>query len=192
MTDAPLATVSQLGAYLQQNFSSTDPSALLVLQIASAIVRDHLNQKLTLTPGDVVTLNPVYNQLVLLPELPVVVVSQLETYNSDTNPGVWSVINPLYYTVSTLTGVVAAKPFTGVVWPSDPGSWRVTYDHGFTAIPDALMAVCVGVAARIYATEDGIDLERIGGYQVKYQSDVDGFSPLQIKALARYVVPRVA
>lgn len=189
MTDTPLATTDQLGAYLQQTFATNDPSALLVLQIASSIIRDYLQQEITPVVGDVVVLDPIDNH-VFLPELPVTAVTLFETYDRAT--GVWSVADPKTYVASTRLGVVTALAGSGVLWPADPGTWRVTYNHGFTVVPDGLMGVCVSLAARIYVTEDGIDLERIGGYQVKYQSDADGFSPLQMKALARYVNPRIA
>ena len=200
MTDTPLATVDQLAAYLQQPFLETDPAALLVLQIASAIIRDTVQQHFTAVTGDVVVLDPINGESVFLPELPVTAVTLVETLDDTVTPGVWSTVDPTLYTVTLATGQVSAQPFTSFtwplesnfMWPSDPGTWRVTYSHGFTVIPDGLMGVCVSLAARIYVTEDGIDSERIGGYMVKYQSNADGFSPLQMKTLGRYMVPRVS
>jgi hypothetical protein len=192
MSDAPLASVSQLGAYLQQTFDPGDVGALLVLQIAASLIRDHLQQEITQVLGDVVVLDPVEGTYVFLPELPVTAISKVEVYDTTVTPAVWTTADPSTYLASLATGVIQAAPYSGATWPSAPGSWRVTYDHGHAVVPDGIMGVCVSLAARIYATEDGIDLERIGGYQVKYQSDADGFSPLQIKAMARYVNPRIA
>ena len=191
MTDAPLATVDQLAAYLQQTFAATDPAALLVLQIASAVIRNYLQQELSAVANDVIVLDPINGEQVFLPELPVTAVTLFETYDDTVTPGVWSTMDPTLYTVSTRLGIVAAKPYT-ILWPTDPGTWRVTYSHGLAVIPDGVMAVCVSLAAKIYVTEDGIDSERIGGYQVKYQSDPDGLSPLQKKLIARYMDPRIA
>lgn len=192
MTDAPLATVDELAAYLQQTFSQSDTSAMLVLQIASAVIRDHLHSKITAVTGDVVVIDPINGEYVFLPELPVSAVTLIEVLDDTVLPGVWSTVSPLFYSVSLAEGLVKAKPYTGQIWPTDPGTWRVTYSHGFAVVPDGLMAVCVSLAAKIYATEDGIDSERIGGYQVKYQSDPDGFSPIQKKILGRYIQPRVS
>ncbi|MEO7018341.1 MAG: hypothetical protein ABI067_17675 [Leifsonia sp.] len=190
MTDTPLATTDQLGAYLQQTFDPADPSALLVLKVASAIIRDFLQQEITAVAGDVVVLDPIDGAYGFLPELPVTAVTLFETYDRTTST--WSTADPTTYAVSTRLGVVTALSGSGVSWPADPGTWRVTYNHGFATVPDGLMSVCVSLAARIYVTEDGIDMERIGGYQVKYQSDADGFSPLQLKILGRYISPRIA
>lgn len=189
MTDTPLATVDQLGAYLQQAFAPGDQSALLVLQIASSIIRDYLQQEITPVAGDVVVLDPI-NSEGFLPELPVTAVTLFETYDRQT--ATWSTADPTTYGVSTRLGIVTAFGDAGIAWPADAATWRVTYDHGYATVPDGLMGVCVSLAARIYVTEDGIDLERIGGYQVKYQSDADGFSPLQMKVLGRYINPRMA
>lgn len=195
MADAPLATVDQLSAYLQlpQSLSSTDASALLYLQIASGMVRDYLEQKITAVTAEVVLIGPApgYGFSVFLPEMPVTNVSLVETLDNTVTPAVWKTADPTTYTVNLATGVVAALPWTGVVWPSNPGSWRITYDHGFTAVPDGLMGVTVSVAARGYSAPAGIDLERVGGYQVKYAID-GGFTDPEQKTLNRYIVPRVA
>lgn len=192
MTSAPLATVDQLAAYLQQPFSPTDPAGLLVLTIASAVIRDYLQSTITAVVNDVVVVDPINGEYAFLPELPVTAVSLVEVLDDSVFPGMWSTVSPLNYTVSLAQGIVKAQPYTSQTWSSDPGTWRITYNHGFTEVPDGLMSVCVSLAAKIYVTEDGIDSERIGGYQVKYQSDPDGFSPMQKKILGRYIQPRVS
>lgn len=193
MSDAPLATVAQLAAYLQQPLADNDASGLLYVQIASAMVRDYLQQTITSVTGDVVLVDPIpgYGFSILLPEMPVTAVTLVETLDDSVIPSVWTTADPTTYTVSLPLGVVAAKPYTGVTWPTDPGYWRVTYNHGFTAVPDGLSGVVVSVAAREYASPAGVDLERVGGYQVKY-SIGGGFTDLEQKILNRYLLPRVA
>ena len=183
----PLATPAQLGAYLQQTFTNSDPAALMVLSIGSSAVRDYLQQQLSAVAGDVFVTDLIDNE-VFLPEFPVTAVTLVETFDGT----VWTTADPKTYTVSKRLGIISTVPYSGVIWPTKPETWRVTYSHGFSAIPDGLVGVCLGVAARIYATQDGIDSERVGGYQVKYQSDPEGFSPLQMKIMARYVNPRIS
>ena len=189
MSMPPLASVAQLAAYMQDTISSADPSALLYLDLASGMVRDYLQQDLTPTPDDVVLLDPIDGMCVLLPDLPVSDVSLVETL--DQTAQTWSTVDPAMYTVARRTGIIAARPFTGVQWPADPESWRVTYSHGFAEVPDGIVGVVLGVAARAYATDPGIESERIGGYQVKYNIG-GGFNDLEQKALNRYLVARVA
>jgi hypothetical protein len=188
MSDAPLATVAQLAAYLQQPLADSDTSAQLMLMIASGMVRDFLEQELSPVTNEVVLLDPINSYYVLLPELPVTSVTLLETFDGT----VWTTQPTTVYTVSKRLGMIAAVPLTGVTWPYNPESWRVTYSHGFASIPDSLVGVVLGVAARTYATPAGAESERIGGYQVKYQMQADGFSPLEKAALSRYVVARIA
>jgi len=189
MADTALATVNQLGAYLKQTFATDDPSAVLYLSIASGMVRDFLQQEITAVTDDVVLLDPIDGSFLLLPELPVTDVSLVETFDGTT----WTTADPTTYTVSKRLGMIAGKPDVGVTWPTDPETWRVTYDHGYATVPDAIVGVTLGVAARAYATEPGVDLERVGGYQVKYATvEADGFSPIELKALGRYMTPRVA
>ena len=187
MTDTPLATVDQLGAFLQQPLAGDDPSATLYLSIASGMVRDFLQRELTAVADDVVVLDPI-NGCLLLPELPITAVSLVETFDGSA----WSTADPATYTVSLHTGIITALPRLDSPWPYGPGTWRVTYSHGFAAVPDSIVGVVLGVAARAYTSPAGVDSERIGGYNVKYSMEADGFTGIEKRALARYVNPRVA
>jgi len=55
-----------------------------------------------------------------------------------------------------------------------------------------IVGVVLGVAARAYSSPAGIDSERVGGYQVKYNMEAEGFTGIERKALARYINPRIA
>lgn len=184
----PLATPAQLSAFLQQPLDDFDASALLMLDIASGMVRDFLQQDLTPAVDDVLIVDPVNSAYAVLPELPITDVSLVEVFDGTT----WSAVLPAFYTVSKRTGLVSAVPNTGIQWPADPESWRVTYSHGFTTIPASIVGAVLGVAARAYASPAGVDSERIGGYQVKYGMEADGFSAIERKGLARHINPRIA
>ncbi|TFB96529.1 MULTISPECIES: hypothetical protein [unclassified Cryobacterium] len=185
---AALATPAQLAAFLQQPLAADDASAILMLDIASGMVRDFM--QLTLDPviNDVVLIDPLAGYVALLPETPVTSVSLLETFDGT----VWTTVDPATYTVSKRLGMISANPNTGFHWPSAPESWRVTYSHGFAVMPMSIVGAVLGAAARAYSSPAGIDLERIGGYQVKYGMEADGFSSIERKGLARYMNPRIA
>ncbi|NNC10692.1 hypothetical protein HII28_02165 [Planctomonas sp. JC2975] len=194
MPNTLLANVEQLGAYMQTTLASGDPSAILYLQIASGMVRDALQQALDAIQDDIVTLDPINGAYIVLPELPVVSVTQLEIF--DATQGTWTTVDPSLYTVSTRLGIIAGRPGCGVFWPPSPGSWRVTYSHGFVTdstpidgfaqLPSSILGVVLGVAARAYSSPVSIESERIGGYQVKYAMEADGFSAIEAKTLAKY------
>ena len=186
MSDTPLATVAQLGAYLSRTIPVGDPSATLMLDIASGMIRDYLQRNVTAVTADVETIDPV-NGTALLANLPIGAVSLVETFDGTS----WVVRAATTYTVSLRTGVVSAQSASAGVWPVTPGSWRVTYDHGFNPVPMAIVGVCLGVAARALETPAGVEKERVGGYQVKYAMESEGFSAIEQKALNRYVTPRV-
>ena len=192
MIDTPLATVDQLAAYLQQPLAANDPSATLMLGIASAMVRDELQQDLDYVADDVVLLDPINGAFLTLPQMPVTAVSMVEYWDlALTVPG-WTTADPSTYTVSKRLGMLSLLPDLGVLWPTTPESYRVTYSHGFNPIPNGLVGVCLGVAARTYSTPAGAESERIGGYQVKYAMQADGFNPLEKVVLDRYRQGRIA
>jgi len=184
-----LATPAQLGALIHETIDPTDASALLILDIASGMVRDYLQLELSAVAADVALLDPINGVLILLPELPVTAVTLVETFDGT----VWTTADPTTYSVSTRTGIITVLPWTGVTWPYLPETWRVTYDHGFAVLPMSLLGVVLGVAAREWSNPGSVvDTERIGGYQVKLHMEATGYTPLEEKALARYVNPRIA
>jgi hypothetical protein len=189
----PLATPAQLGSLLKETIGPTDASALLILDIASGMVRDHLELNgyaLDAVTADVVLLDPVAGGIVLFLEgLPVTAVTLVETFDGT----VWTTVAPATYTVSKRLGMISALPYTGVTWPSDPETWRVTYNHGFVVLPSSILGVVLGVAARAWGNPGGtVASETFGPHSVKYAMEAGGFSPIEEKALARYVNPRVA
>lgn len=186
---ADLATVQELSDFAQLALDPADASAALLLSIASGMVRSYLQQEITQVIDDVEYADPV-GPTVFLDQLPVTSVSKVEYLDAD---GVtWLVADPKTYTVSRRTGVVAAKPWTGVTWPYDPDSWRVTYTHGYVTVPDELKAVVLGVAARTYSTPVGIDMERTGQRQVKYAMESAGFSGLESAVLDMFKIVRLS
>ena len=186
-----LATPEQLGAFLKETIDPADASALLILDIASGMVRDRLELNgwaLDAVAADVVMVDPISGAFLFLDGLPVTAVTLVETFDGTA----WTTADPATYTISKRTGIISALAWTGVTWPSGPESWRVTYDHGFTVLPSTILGVVLGVAAREWNTVNGVDSERVGGYQVKYAMEAAGYTATELKALARYANPRVA
>lgn len=186
---ADLATVADLNNFSQLGLDPADTSAAYLLKVASGMIRRYLDQDITAKAADIELCDPVNGQMVLLKQLPVTAVSLVET---STDGVTWTTVDPSNYTVSKRTGVVAAKPWTGIQWGSDPESWRITYDHGYATVPDELNGVCCSIASRFYATPAGIDMERTGQRQVKYNLEASGFDPMERLMLSQFRTPRVA
>jgi hypothetical protein len=174
------ATPAQLGAFLQQPIADTDLSALLMLEIASGMVVKYLDQQISFQAGDIAELDPASSK-VILPEMPVLGVSLVEYFDGTS----WVTAAPNTYKVSLRLGTVTGLGGLGTRWPADPGSWRVTYDHGYSPVPFGIVGAVLGAAARAYSTPAGIDMERIGGYQVKYTMEAEGFTAIEKIGLGR-------
>jgi hypothetical protein len=190
MAPPPLATPAQLGNFLQQTIDPADPVALQLLAQASALIRRYMDMTVTAVAGDVERCSPVGNS-VFLKEAPITAISQLELL--DPWAGTWTTVQTTDYDYDLDTGEVYRGYVnnTGVRWPTDRRSWRVTYDHGFATVPDDIAGVCYGVAARFYTTPAGIDSERTGQRQVKYDLRNDDFTALERMILDGYRHMRV-
>jgi len=182
-----LASVDDLNNFSQLAIDPNDTAAAFLLKVASGMVRRYLQQDITATFWDVEYCDPVAGG-VLLSQLPVTDVTKVETSLDGVT---WTVADPTTYVVSRRLGIVSARPYTGL-WPSDPESWRVTYSHGFDDVPDEIKGVVCSVAARFYSTPSGIDMERTGQRQVKYNLETAGLNAMEKLILDGFRIPRVA
>lgn len=183
-----LASIDDLNNFSQLAIDPSDTAAAFLLKVASGMVRRYLQQDVTAVAGDVEYCDPVAGG-VLLSQLPVTAVSQVETSADGVT---WTAADPASYVVSRRLGIVSARSGYGVHWPSTPESWRITYSHGYETVPDELKGVVCSIAARFYSTPAGIDMERTGQRQVKYNLESGGFDPMERLILDGFRIPRVA
>jgi hypothetical protein len=192
MADAPLlATIADLAAYVQEDIADGDAPATLSLEIASGVLRSYLGYDVLGVDDFVELCDPINASFIELRQTPVKDVTLVEVFNRDANDFV--IVASTDYDVSLRLGVIAGHPGTGFRWPSWPESWRVTYSYGYDTVPDAIRGVCVGIAARQWATPVGIESERIGGYNVRFADrHDDALTPIEKLALRAYLRPSIA
>lgn len=183
---------AQLATFL--GFDADEARCTLLLQLVSDAIRATLQQDIDQVVDDVVILTPEHDlRVAFLPQLPVTEVSLVEQGSNTTND--WRVLDPANYHWSA-SGVLTRRG-PGARWWSDWSDHcydlRVTYTHGYEVVPDALVAVAIAVAARMYENPIGATAEAIGGYSVSY-GKVGGitFTDYENETLGRYDVARIA
>jgi hypothetical protein len=124
---------------------------------ASAIIRAHCYQTLSVVAGDVVTLYPTVSSFLSLPERPVTAVTQVL---------VNGVATTSYYIVprGIRSGTLQAP---GVAWTSGA---TVTYTHGYPETSDAfkaIKAVCIEMVKRAYTADESGQALSQGGFPVE-------------------------
>lgn len=71
----------------------------------------------------------------------------------------------------------------GWPWRRHLGVWaprvRVTYSHGYTTIPDDVVAVVLDIAVQLYDNPEGVRSEQIDDYSVTYASEVLGAATVE-------------
>jgi len=170
------AAVSDLEAVLGVTFSAQEATAAnLVLLGVSAAIRRYTRQTVDLVTNDVAVLQGTWSRELVLPQWPVVSVSNVLINSGQVAAGTWFLTgnNKLYRGYLPI--------FNG---PDDWGgdlflsSWlgpistvQVTYTHGFAVIPDDLKLTTVKVAARIFGNPTGDAREQIGGTRTGYKVD---------------------
>lgn len=176
----PLAGLDDLAAYVQDD---VDPvQGAFYLRLASSTVRGFLRSSVTLTLNDTVTLSPM-GVYVFFPDGPVQSVSAVSVQDDWTSQ--WSDVTASV-DVDLYNELIVPQPYSGLTWPGRPASWQVTYNHGYTEVPDAIMDVTVQLAGDMYATPAGVAREGIGGYSVMYDKDGPVLSDSQRATISDY------
>lgn len=130
-----------------------DPSIAQALSWAQTFVEEYTNRGdngFDLVTSDIVLVDPKRYRQALLPQIPVVNVESVEAYLPSTTSGGMTWVTLTNFAWAGDTGLIydtTGEPGTslnfGPSWPWLPASLRVTYDHGYSAVPKALInAAC--------------------------------------------------
>ncbi|MEU0761991.1 hypothetical protein ABZ351_20210 [Streptomyces microflavus] len=163
-----LATVDQLGAWMQREPDELPTGATLVLDIASRIVRSEARQSFTRGTSSAV-LHP-DGGWVVLPQRPVVSVSEVRAGGQLVPPNRWQLVRDR---VRLLDG---DQPVT------------VTFTHGYTSVPGDVLGLVLTVAARVLNNPADLRQESAGSVSVTYSAETIGarLAPADRDLLARY------
>ncbi len=148
---ASFCEVADLEAFLQIEIGAERRAAAeRAIEEASAAIQNYCHQTLELVADDELTLDCSGGTKIFLPELPVVSVSEVIedgetlTAGDDYKLGQHGILHRI-----------------GQNWASGVQIVTITYAHGYTTIPDDIVAVCVRAAARAY--QAGLRAEELGG-----------------------------
>jgi len=171
---ADFAAVADIEAFLQ--LSITTPaqiaSAEMALRDATAAIRNYCRQFLERVTGETITLDSSGGVRLFLPELPVLSVSSV------VEDGETLIIDDDYK-----LGQHGILHRIATTWTAGIQIVTITYSHGYTIIPDDIMAVCVRAASRAYqaglkaadsAGIPGIASKSLGDFSVSFQSEAGG------------------
>ncbi|MGW4663184.1 hypothetical protein [Streptosporangium sandarakinum] len=170
MDGPPLATPADLAALLQRDVNSAH--AEVALRIASGLVRSYTGQRITFTAGATYILDG-GGRTVRLPQRPVVV--------SDDHP--MTVVELEEYGTAELTlreHLVYTRRGDELRRRSGWFSPRVqvTYSHGYTNVPDDIVAVVLDVASRSLTNPAGLRSVAIDDYTRTYATETLGAGAL--------------
>lgn len=200
----PFISREDLGFYLRQDLSTSD-MATIALDAACQTVRDYLQQEVNFEDADGVTLNGTGTNVFLLPELPIVELIQVSTFDLD---GEETVLDASDYRLGSCGDVWRV----GDVWPRGISNIGVVYSHGYdidpTAsgqgsgeesapdMPSSIRLVALQVASRVFVagtvSVGGLASENIGQYSYTLGSTTAGseLTPGEMSVLNRYRIRR--
>ncbi|MFF4489420.1 hypothetical protein ACFY0F_23475 [Streptomyces sp. NPDC001544] len=164
----PFATAAELAAVMQAPVDSA--AADLALASASAVIRKWTRQTITRVTNDVATLRVIDCDELVLPQRPVVAVSEVKVHAL--------VLNDWVLSSDRLLRTAGWRYLPGTSSYPDPGLVQVTYTHGFDEIPDDVRAVCLDLAASTLANPSMLRQEAIDDYTRTFAAESLGLGGL--------------
>lgn len=185
----PFITEDDLSAYIGRDVTEDD-MATIAVEAACTLLRNSAGQQLDLQEDEEVLVDGSGTDTILLPELPVVDVSEV-SYVSVVPDTLIELEAETDYLVDRRNGALVRRSST-TFWSEGRGKYKVTYSHGFETIPADLRALALTVAARLY--EQGvIKQETVGGYSATFAAnDPVGLTRNELNLIAKYRPARSA
>jgi hypothetical protein len=173
-----LASPDDLAARLGRALTDAEETqAAVLLTDASALVRAYTRQDFTLTTDDVAVLRG-QGDTVRLPQRPVVDVSRVVAVGGN------EALPDITLTDWAWDGLDLIRLGAGdyvinlpeVWWDDDgyPGTYRVTYSHGWEDVPPAVLGVVCGIVSRVLQNPQNLRSETVGPYSVTYSIPATG------------------
>lgn len=150
---APFCTIADLEAFLQQSIPAAKiASANRAIDEATASIQNYCNQVLETVAGDAIVLDCEGGRKIFLPQLPVTAVTSVYEdgdllaagADEDYQLGQYGILHRV-----------------GRDWATGIQIIQVTYDHGYSTIPQDIVDVCTRMAARAY--QAGLKAEALAG-----------------------------
>jgi hypothetical protein len=169
-----------------------DPSVAQALSLAQSAVVNYCNQTFDLITSDVVYLDPKPRRTALLPQVPVANIDSvmgLLPPSSSTESGLtWTTLTNYRFVSDTgLLYDTTGEP--GVIWPIGPswpwlpGSLQVTYDHGWSTVPQDVVNVACGLAQQYLENPVWQLQRRVGDIEDRFAGSIGVVIPDMAKRI---------
>ena len=169
-----------------------DANTTRALSWAQSFIESYCDQQFDLVENDTVFLDPKRHRQALLPQVPVVSVSEVQGLLPSQAGGMtWTTLTN--YAVVLETGLIydtTGEPATtwrlGYSWPWLPGSLQVTYDHGYESVPQPLVDVACRLAQQYLENPTGQLQRRTGDIEDRF----GGSQGVVVNELDRLILDR--
>lgn len=183
------AQVADLQAFTGQTLNTAQ--AQQVLNQSTGLIQAWTGQNLFQVVNETVTVDPLPNMSVMLPELPVTAVTSFSWLDDKFGTG-WNVIPANQYRFKSW-GAVYIVPYQGFdtsKWPTDLDTIQVTNTHGYATSPQPVYDVCISLAARLLINPYMLAQTQTGGVRVVYTASMAASALLDTEktALGRFTV----
>lgn len=180
-----------------------DAEITQALSWAESFVEEYCGRCFDVVTDDTVFIDPKPYRRALLPQIPVTAVTTVEALmpNPDGGPFVWTTLTNYAFVRETgllydTTGQPGVSQSFGPTWPRLPGSLQVTYNHGFSTIPQNLINAACRFAQQYLENPTMLLQREVGSFNERYAGNTGGvgvvINAFDERILDRYTLITVA
>lgn len=174
----PFISRTDLSNYLGRDVSADD-GATIATDSACEMVRTLAEQRFDEVSGETISLDGSGTDSLLLPELPVNTVGTV-TVNGGTVTDYCLADNGILY-----RGTAGSRYSWPHCWPAGRQNVTVTYDHGYSEVPEDIRMVALAVASRL-VVQGPASFEVLGDQQVRYGVNSTDFTNGEKMIIQKY------
>lgn len=173
-----LASQADIEARIGRDLTDEEAARIrALLDDASALVRGYTGQSFELVEDETVTL-PATGGRITLPGRPVNAVASVVAVGGSPALPSFTVADWAFDGIGTIKlGDGAAVINLPEVWWDDdgyPGTYEVTYSHGYATVPPDVLSVVCGMITRVFQNPANLRSETVGSYSVTYTIPATG------------------
>lgn len=160
----------------------------MLLDQASAIIRNYCRQTFDLVEDDEVELRGTWSHKLKLPQRPVVSVDSVSI--EGTGVSAFRLVRDTLHRTADVVDTFDFGPRIGRGWGGPTRTVTVTYTHGFETVPTEVKGVCLQVAARAAGNPQSLQSFSDGAVSVTFGGGGTGSQVLGLTASEQSILDR--
>jgi len=167
-----LASADELAARLRVEFDATEKAqAEKLLELASGLAQRAARQTIAQVEDDTLTLRGTRESAVRLPERPITSIKSVKLDGEEIGEDEWYIDGAdLVRSRGRVVNLAESETAQYGGWGHPEVELEIVYTHGYASVPDAIKAIVIEAAARVWINPGAVESEQYGSERTSYRT----------------------